>query len=187
MLKESKVRLLENFYGLDYVSFGKPVKEVKVCCPFFREEYISAKGALLSVVIEMYKLIGHKPAPLTEGFSFKDLVKNASKSAKVARENAKALVTSKAGVADIKQSLRESIQVTGKKKVNVNNMVNEHIRRKALALAVDSILLARVLKEAPDFKKLKTWEGKILEESYKTLRDNFVESAMVVIENITKE
>lgn len=34
MVKESKVRLLENYYGLDFVAFGKPVKKVNVCCPF---------------------------------------------------------------------------------------------------------------------------------------------------------
>ena len=30
--KESKIRVLENFYSLDYVFFGKPVQKMKGCC-----------------------------------------------------------------------------------------------------------------------------------------------------------
>ena len=52
--KESKIRVLENFYSLDYVLFGKPVSKVDICCPVFVEEYLSIKGALMSLVIEMY-------------------------------------------------------------------------------------------------------------------------------------
>jgi len=42
---ESKIRVLENFYALDYVFFGKPVQEVEFCCPLVKEEYLSVKGA----------------------------------------------------------------------------------------------------------------------------------------------
>ena len=65
--KESKIRVLENFYSLDYVLFGKPVSKVDTCCPVFVEEYLSVKGALLSTVVEMYNLINYSP-------KFKNLV-----------------------------------------------------------------------------------------------------------------
>ena len=38
LLKESKIRVLENFYALDYVFFGKSVNKVDTCCPLVREE-----------------------------------------------------------------------------------------------------------------------------------------------------
>ena len=47
--KESKIKILENFYGLDYVFFGKPVKEIQTCCAALVEDYVSVKGALMSV------------------------------------------------------------------------------------------------------------------------------------------
>ena len=51
--KESKIRVLENFYGVDYVFFGKPVGKIDSCCPIIKEEYVSIKGALLSVFVEL--------------------------------------------------------------------------------------------------------------------------------------
>ena len=66
LLKESKIRVLENFYGLDYVFFGKPLTRVESCCPLIKEDYLSVKGALLSVFVEMLKLVDHQP-PTVEG------------------------------------------------------------------------------------------------------------------------
>ena len=100
--KESKIRVLENFYSLDYVLFGKPVIKENVCCPVFVEEYISVKGALMSLVIEMYKLVKHSPETITEKVTEKSLRKMARESAVIARENCKKLVTSKKGRKNVK-------------------------------------------------------------------------------------
>ena len=64
--KESKIRVLENFYALDYVFFGKSVAQVESCCPLVKEEYLAIKGALLSVFVEMLKLVGHTPEAIEE-------------------------------------------------------------------------------------------------------------------------
>ncbi len=51
--KESKIRVLENFYGLDYVFFGKPVQKMQGCCEALAEDYMTIKGAFMSLMIEM--------------------------------------------------------------------------------------------------------------------------------------
>lgn len=180
--KESKIRVLENFYSLDYALFGKPILEVNVCCPSFTDEYLSVKGALMSCVVEMYKLIKHTPVTLTEKVDSKDLLKNAKHSAVVARENCQKLVTSKKGRENVKESLRESISKT-KKDVDIEKLVQEKIRTKAFSLAVDNLIIGRAITESKKFDKLNTWNGRILEDAYKILRDNLVECAMNILEN----
>ena len=181
--KESKIRILENFQSIDYVIFGKPLAKTGVCCPFFVEEYVSVKGALLSVLIEMYKMIDHKPKVLKEEIDTIKLKNMAKKSASIARENCKVLVSSDAGRKDVKKSLRESLTKVKTKKVNIDEMIQNEIRRKSYSLAVDNLLIGRAITEGRNYSKLNTWNGKILEDAYKVLRDNLVEAAINVLEN----
>lgn len=181
--KESKIRVLENFYSLDYVLFGKPVIKENVCCPVFVEEYLSVKGALMSLVIEMYKLVKHSPETITEKVSEKSLRKMARESAIIARENCKKLVTSKKGRKNVKIELRESLSKMNSKKVNIEKLVQDKIRTKAFSLAVDNLLIGRAITESKKIKKLNSWNGRIIEDAYKVLRDNLVEAAMNIIEN----
>jgi hypothetical protein len=179
--KESKIRILEDFYSLDYTLFGKPVTEIDVCCPSFIDEFLSVKGALMSVVIEMYQLIKHSPNVVTEKIDTATLMKNARKSAVVARENCQKLVTSSKGRKEVKETLRESLSKTNKD-VDIEQLVHEKIRTKAFSLAVDNLLIGRAITESKKFDKLNTWNGRILEDAYKILRDNLVESAMTILE-----
>lgn len=178
--KESKIRILEDFYSLDYTLFGKPVTEIDVCCPSFIDEFLSVKGALMSVVIEMYQLIKHSPNVVTEKIDTATLMKNARKSAVVARENCQKLVTSSKGRKEVKETLRESLSKTNKD-VDIEQLVHEKIRTKAFSLAVDNLLIGRAITESKKFDKLNTWNGRILEDAYKILRDNLVESAMTIL------
>jgi septum formation topological specificity factor MinE len=181
--KESKIRILENFQAIDYVIFGKPVGKTGVCCPFFTEEYLATKGALLSVVIEMYKLMGHTPKVLKEEVDSNVLTKMSKRSATIARENCKALVSSPDGRKDVKKSLRESLLKVKTKKVNIDEMIQTEIRRKSYGLAIDNLLVGRAIAEGRNVKNLNTWNGTILEDAYKTLRDSVVECAMTILEN----
>jgi hypothetical protein len=177
--KESKIRVLEDFYALDYVFFGKPVREVEFCCPLVKEEYLSVKGALMSVYVEMLKLVGHKPSTISETVNGDKLKKNARYAAKIARENSERIVSSSKARANIKSMLKE--ELTKDPKVNVSSLVERAIRTKAFSLAVDNLLIARSLKESKGYKKLNTWEGQIVEDSYKILRDNLVEAAYMIL------
>lgn len=177
--KESKIRVLENFYALDYVFFGKSVGQVESCCPLVKEEYLSIKGALLSVFVEMIKLIDHKPEGVTEQVDSKVLMQNARTSAQTARENAQRIVSTDKSRANIKEALKEKIKED--KNLDISEAIEQQIRQKAFTLATDSLLLARVVSESTDLSKLNDWEGTIIEDSYKILRDNLVESAYEIL------
>ena len=178
--KGSKIRILENFYGLDYVFFGKPIQKMKRCCGSLTEDYLSVKGAFMSLMIEMYELIDHKPKVIKEKLNSKTLRVLARESAKLARSNAKQLVESPKGRADIKRQLRETLKENSE--LNVNDEVREAIRRKAFGLAIDSMLLKRAFLESKSVSKLNNWDGQIVEDAYKVLRDNLVDSALFIIE-----
>jgi len=173
--KESKIRVLENFYALDYVFFGKSVGQIESCCPLVKEEYLSIKGALLSVFVEMLKLVDHTPVAVAEEVDSKRLMQSARETAKIARENAQRIVSTDKSRANIKETLKAKIKED--KSIDIPAVIESQIRQKAFSLAVDNLLLARVVSESKDFDKLNDWEGTIIEDSYKILRDNLIESA----------
>lgn len=182
--KETKMRVLENFYGIDYAIFGKPLKEVKNCCPIIKEEYVSIKGALLSVYVEMLKIMEHNPKHISKKIGSKQLMEMAKVSAKNARHAAQRVVTTEKARLDIKTELRESLVKDSK--LNVSDLVETKIREKAFRLAVDNLLVARALQESKNIKALNDWTGKIIEDSYKILRDNLCETAMMIVEEKTE-
>lgn len=185
MLKESKIRVLENFYALDYIFFGKSVNEVEMCCPLIKEEYLSVKGALMSVFVEMIKLLDHNPLAIEESVGGSVLMSMARESATISRSNSQKIVTSQKARANIKESLQEELKTDPN--ANVSELVEKAIRTKAFGLAVDNLMVARSLNEADQPNNLNTWEGRIVEDSYKILRDNLVESAYQILYDITEE
>jgi hypothetical protein len=179
--KESKIRVLENFYALDYVFFGQSLREVKSCCPLIKEDYLSVKGALLSVFIEMLKLVEHTPNNVDGQVQTTQLREMARKSATSARQAAQKVVMTEKARNDIKGELRETIEEGNE--VNIPALVEEKIREKAFNLAVDNLLVARILPESLQVKSLNTFEGKIIEDSYKVLRDNLSETANLILDS----
>jgi len=183
--KESKIKVLEAFYGIDYALFGKPIKKVSNCCPVIKEEYVSVKGALLSVYIEMLKLMKHEPAVLEEKIDSKKLSKMARESAKASRYASQQVVTTELARKDIKHELQEALKED--KNINVSKLVETKIREKAFRLAVDNLLVAKALQEAKDVKAMNSWTGRIIEDSYKILRDNLCETAIMILEDDSTE
>jgi len=178
--KESKIRVLENFYGLDYVFFGKPVQKMHSCCEALVEDYMTVKGAFMSLMIEMYDMIDHKPTIVEEKIDSKGLRILARESAKIARANAQSLVETKQGRADVKALLKEALEENVD--LNIEDEVRETIRKKAFGLSVDNLLIGRVSMESKSLEKLNEWDGQIVEDAYKVLRDNMVESALFILE-----
>ncbi len=179
--KESKIRVLENFYGLDYIFFGMPLKEVVSCCPLIKEDYLSVKGALLSVFIEMLKLVDHTPDPIEVDVKTPQLLEMAKSNAILARKASQRVVTTEKARNDIKAELRETIEEGSE--VDIPRLVEEKIREKAFGLAVDNLIVARILPESLDVNALNQFEGKIIEDSYKILRDNLCETANLILES----
>jgi len=181
LTKESKIKVLEGFYSIDYAIFGKPLKNVHNCCPVIKEEYVSIKGALLSVYIEMLKLMEHQPKSYEEKVNMKQLKENAIASATSAREASRKVVTTERSRNDIKAELKEALSED--KKLDVTALVETKIREKAFRLAVDNILVAQALREARNLEAMKSWEGEIIEDSYKILRDSLCEVSMMILDD----
>ncbi len=179
LLKESKIKVLENFYALDYIFFGRPVAEVSACCPLIKEEYLSIKGALLSVFVEMLRLMEHAPDEDSNRVTSKELMAEAKAVAQLARNEAERIVTSERARDDIKTAVRESMQ--GDENVDIATVVESQIRQKAFSLAVDHLLIGGVVTESAALDELDSWQGEIIEDSYKVLRDNLVEAAHDII------
>jgi len=176
----SKYRVLETFYALDYVFFGKPLTKVESCCPLITEEYLALKGSLMSVYIEMLKLVEHTPKTLSENMARqKNFKQRIIKTAKIARENVKVLLNTKSAKKMIRESAKK--EWANDQKKSINDIVINKIHEKAFSLAVDNMLLGRIVKESKNFNKLNSWEGKIIEDSYKLLRDTLVESAIQIL------
>lgn len=182
--KESKLQVLENFYGLDYIFYGVPLKELDYCCPALAEEYVNLKGAMMSIFIEMLKLMDHKPDAISEKVSIKQVRENASKSADNSKFASSKLMQTEAAKASIKDSLIESLAVEdGEDEIDPTAFIEFQIQTKSYALAVDNLMLAKPLSEASDVKAMLTFEGKLLEDSYKILRDGLCECALIIIED----
>jgi len=179
--KESKIRVLEDFYALDYIFFGKPLKKVDSCCPLVKEDYLSIKGALLSVFIEMTKMVDHNPEALEERMSTKLLLRNAKAFAKSAREASSAVVKTERARNDIKRELKSLIKEG--QGSDIPTLIENAIREKAFRLAVDNLLIAKMLNESKNIKALNEWSGKIVEDSYKILRDNLCETANLILDS----
>ena len=179
--KESKIRVLENFYALDYIFFGKPLKKVDSCCPLVKEDYLSIKGALLSVFIEMTKMVEHSPEILEERMSTKLLLNNAKAFAKSARESSSVVVKTERARNDIKRELKALIKEG--EDHDIPSLIENAIREKAFRLAVDNVLIAKLLNESKNIKALNEWSGKIIEDSYKILRDNLCETANLILDD----
>lgn len=182
--KESKLRVLENFYAIDYIFFGKQLKESGTCCPAIAEEYLTTKGALMSVFAEMLKTVDHAPKPISEGTKYdsKKLLAISKKAARHARENAEKILNSDKGRKFIKESLKEDLKE--KEDVDVKKEAKKKIQESAYKVSIDNLLVARTLQESNDCSKLDEAEGQLIEDSYKILRDGLIESAMLLLDNL---
>jgi len=182
--KESKMQVLENFYGLDYIFFNKPLQEVDYCCPALAEEYVNLKGAMMSVFIEMLKVMEHTPDPTTEKLTVAEIRENASINADKSRFASSKLMQTEAAKNSIKDSLIENLALEdAEEEINPQEFIEFEIKTKSYALAVDNLMLAQPLFEASDVKAMLGFEGSLLEDSYKILRDGLCECALIIIED----
>ena len=104
---------------------------------------------------------------------------DAKYAAMVARNEAEELVTTDKSRQNIKATIREALNSDDE--VDVTALVEQKIREKAFALAIDNLLVGSAVTEAINLESLDSWEGEIIEDSYKILRDNLVEAAHQIL------
>ena len=181
--KESKIRILENFFAVDHILLGKRVTDVKACCPALIDEYITSKGALMSVLIDMYNLIEYSPKNISEKVDFKKVFKKSKVLAEAAKMTCKRVMVSSKGKDFIKQQVKNQLTESTESKVNINEVIDETILMGLKTIALDNLLVAPMLAESRQYSKLNEWEGAILEDAYKTLRNDLVELGKVIIDS----
>jgi hypothetical protein len=183
--KESKMKILENFYGIDRIIFGRPVTEITTCCPVLVDEFVTTKGALLSVLMDMYNVVEYSPKPLKEKLSYKKLVENAEKSAVLAKERCKQIIVTEKGKSfikkEVKRFLTESVDKDSTAQ-NINEVVDNTIRKALVSISLDNLLVANTILESKSYQSLNSWEGRILEDAYKTLKNDLIEIASTILE-----
>jgi len=180
--KESKIRVLEGFYGLDYLFFGKQLKDLKID-PAIAENYLVLKSALSSVVVEMFKIVDHQPV-IKEKIDASALLECAKRDAEASKIICKKLVVTEDGKEDIKAQVKELLKENSDivKEVPISQIVKEEVERKAFSLAIDTLLIAKMLRESKRYQALNEAEGRVLEDSYKLIRDSLIEAANIIIE-----
>lgn len=178
--KSAKFRVLEGFYSIDYIFFGKPVSEVEYCCPLVVEEYLATKGTLMGIISDMFKLSEFSPQ-IGKIPSKRLLHERAKRTAETAKEHASSIIKSQKAVTEVKQIVRESI-MEGLKDDKIDELVEDEIQNKAFSIAIDSLLIARTLNEYAKFVDLlNSRVGTILEDSYKSMRTCLVEFANLIL------
>lgn len=183
MNTQSKVKVLEGYHALDYAVFGKEHSSVEVCCPILKEEYVRAKGALLSCVIDLYKHIEYAPKAITESITASGIQSNAIATAKRARKEIKKNMVSESTKKIILSVIQESMSKSKtKKKSEVQSVIESEIKKIAFSKIVDDILIKNVMNEST-VSNFKNSKGAVLLKAYKTLRENYIQSVITMLES----
>lgn len=188
LTKESKIRVLESFYALDHILFGKEATQVKENLSdvgkTLYEEYQSSKGALLTIAMEMFNFLGHNPEKLEEQVGSDTIKEMAQESSNLARSNARKILESEKGQSFIKEEVKQARENTEE---NLSDVIDQKVNEVSKQISVDNLIVARTLYESEQPEKLTEWEGEILEDAYKVLRDHVIEVAEKINEEETSQ
>jgi len=182
--KESKIRILEGFYGLDYLFFDAPITSIKTDHDL-AENYLVLKSALLSMIIEMFGIVDHKPV-INEIVDSNWIHETSKRDANAAKRICKKLVVTEDGRADVKAKIQESLKDNKNliQEVGMLNLIENEVEHKSFSLAVDTLLIAKMLKESKNYLGLTEGEGLVIEDGYKLVRNSLVEVAQLIREGI---
>lgn len=176
--KQSKYRIMECFQAVDIILLGKPLKECSKIPENLKEDYLNTKGAMLTMVVDSYKLIKPNPSKLYENVSVSKLSSLAENSALNARNNSKKLITSERGLRSVRTEV--ATYLTSNKVKDVNKLITKIVEEKAMEMALDDLLMARALRESSEPTAMATNNGRLIEDAYKYLRSALTEIAMEI-------
>ena len=176
-----KLRILENFISVDYVCFGDCLKKIKPKATTTVREYLELKAALGNILGEIYELVGFHPSAPEKKIQIQDLYETARDNAVIARKNSKTILESEQGRKYLNLKVGENVEVFSEN-VETDKIVDYTIHEKAIQVALDNLLIARMIKESENIDKLtKSFEGSILEDAYKHIRDALIEKAIQIM------
>ncbi len=165
-----KIAVLEHWFGIDKVLFGKNADSV------LKEEeldrYLTTKGAFISNLFEIYKKLGHQPS--TQYQTVNEMVEYSATQAGEATTRANEILKNSSVSSIVRKEIREMGSTEDLDESQVAHFV---VLRRRNAVALDSMMLESAL--SPDNKKeLSDWQGKVLVDAHKTLRDSLIDIAL---------
>jgi len=170
MSKSMKSEVLKHWFGIDTILFDQ--KATDSLSEEDASRYLTTKGSLLSNLFEIYKKIGFDPDTKFETVAA--MVKESFELADVSKKRARELLESES----VTKMVKEEIKDIGSVECLTERQVARYvILKRRNAVAIDSMLLESALTE--DQKKmLDDWQGKVLIDAHKTLRDNLIEISL---------
>lgn len=170
MSKSMKSEVLKHWFGIDSILFGKKATDS------LSEEnignYLTTKASLLSNLFEIYKKINFESDIKFETVA--DMVKESMEVAEVSKKRARELLESES----VTKMVREEIKDIGSvESLSEREVARYVILKRRNAVAIDSMMLENALTDEQK-KLLNDWEGKILVDAHKTLRDNLIEISL---------
>ena len=179
MKNSCKLRIVENFVSIDYICFGDLLKNLHTGSNRDIREYMELKGSLCSILSEFYNLVDFDPGMPENKIDANALYENAKANSIIARGNSKTIMESENGKKQLQLQVGKNIEEFSES--DTKDIVDFTIHEKAMQIALDNLLIARMLNENEIVPKMQTFEGVILEDAYKTLRDSIVEKAIEII------
>ena len=171
MNKGMKTETLRHWFGIDSILFGKPASKVIKEKEDF-DKYLTAKGAFLSNLFEIYKKVN-----FDSDLSFNtvsEMKESAQELAKIAKSRATKLLEKK----PILNMVREEITEIGNSENLDENLVTRYVvQKRRNAVALDSMIFESILTKNRK-RLLEDWKGKILLNASKTLRDSMIDLAL---------
>lgn len=168
---KDKFNLLSKFKAVDYICFGEPFSEIarsENINKEFLSSYVTTKGAITSVAIEMTKL--SQPKSTDGTFDESNVVTEAKKiAASSIAASVQVMKTSKA-----RDYIKEQVLANNDKSENVEKLIDQKMVESALSFAIDSLFIGSMLTEATTLDKINGWEGLVVENTYKVLRNDLV-------------
>ena len=179
MKNSCKIRIMENFVSIDYICFGDLLKQVHNKTDRNIKEYMELKGALCSILSELYNFTGFNPGMPKVKFNSTMLYEQAKSNAVIARKNSKLILESAGSKKHLQLKVGENIEQFPEN--DTNDTVDFTIHEKAIQIALDNLLIARSLTENDVIEKMQSFEGVMFEDAYKIIRDSLVEKAIEII------
>ena len=171
MSKSTQALNLSHWFTIDKILFGK-TNPKDVLSESDYKGYVTAKGAALSNLFDMFKKMGVKSTAkfgtLQEMQSFSDKVAKASK------VRAKKIITTEAVAKQIRDEIKKATISEGVSTEDVAKVIVDH---EIKTIALDLVMFESALASTNNKKSLSDWRGKIMVDAYRTLRDALVKYA----------
>jgi len=172
MNKKRQSLVLSRWFTVDHILFGNNDPK-----SFLGEDaynnYITAKGAFLSGLHDIYMKLGYDPK--TVSFKNLDEMKAYGEGvAKRAKKRAKNIITTESVASAVRNEVKSSKLTEG---ITSEQMQEYLIDKKIKSIALDVVMLESALAQTGNKNSLKDFSGKVLLSSYKIFRDSVLKYA----------